>query len=377
MVQYHASKAERNRSRTVSTTASTQQHMTRIYSFILCLFITQSIAQDNTTSLKSKAKFPIGSSMRFVPFMKDTILQALQQHHFDSYTAGSDMKMYQIAPKSGVFKWDRVDSIVAYTKKNNQRLFGHTLIWHSATPKWIEKKAKKDPTWLENFMKNYIQTYVGKYKGVVHGWDVVNEGLNTKGAGFRSESIWYKTMGKSYIEKAFRYAHEADPNAILFYNDFNIERDTLKFNTMIKMVEDFQRRGVPISGIGFQMHIRMDIPNEIIAYTLKRAADTGLQIHLSEVDLIFNTHDDSKGGGIERYSTITKEMQNAQAKKYADLVKMYQDIVPKEQQYGITFWGFNDRDTWINRFFKMKDWPCIYDENLQPKPAFYGFLNAL
>ena len=377
MVQYHASKAERNRSRTVSTTASTQQHMTRIYSFILCLFITQSIAQDNTTSLKSKAKFPIGSSMRFVPFMKDTILQALQQHHFDSYTAGSDMKMYQIAPKSGVFKWDRVDSIVAYTKKNNQRLFGHTLIWHSATPRWIEKKAKKEPTWLENFMKNYIQTYVGKYKGVVHGWDVVNEGLNTKGAGFRSESIWYKTMGKSYIEKAFRYAHEADPNAILFYNDFNIERDTLKFNTMIKMVEDFQRRGVPISGIGFQMHIRMDIPNEIIAYTLKRAADTGLQIHLSEVDIIFNTHDDSKGGGIERYSTITKEMQNAQAKKYADLVKIYQDIVPKEQQYGITFWGFNDRDTWINRFFKMKDWPCIYDENLQPKPAFYGFLNSL
>jgi endo-1,4-beta-xylanase len=351
--------------------------MTRIYSFILCLIITQSIAQDNTTSLKSKANFPIGSSMRFVPFMKDTILQALQQHHFDSYTAGSDMKMYQIAPKSGVFKWDRVDSIVAYTKNNNQRLFGHTLIWHSATPRWVEKKGKKNPTWLENFMKNYIQTYVGKYKGVVHGWDVVNEGLKTKGAGFRTESIWYKAMGESYIEKAFRYAHEADPNAILFYNDFNIERDTLKFNTMMKMVEDFQRRGVPISGIGFQMHIRMDIPDEIIAYTLKRAADTGLQIHLSEVDIIFNTHDDSKGGGIQRYNTTTKEMLNAQAKKYADLVKIYQDIVPKEQQYGITFWGFNDRDTWINRFFKMKDWPCIYDENLQPKPAFYGFLNAL
>ena len=129
--------------------------MTRIYSFIVCLIITQSIAQVNTTSLKSKANFPIGSSMRFVPFMKDTKLQALQQHHFDSYTAGSDMKMYQIAPKSGVFKWDRVDSIVAYTKNNNQRLFGHTLIWHSATPRWIEKKAKKDPTWLENFMKNY------------------------------------------------------------------------------------------------------------------------------------------------------------------------------------------------------------------------------
>lgn len=352
--------------------------MNRSYLFLLCFVITQTIAQNNgVTSLKSKASFPIGSSIRFVPFMKDIKLKGLQQHHFDSYTAGSDMKMYQIAPKPGVFRWERVDSIVAYTQKNNQRLFGHTLIWHSATPKWIEKKAKKDPAWLERFMKNYIQTYVKKYKGIVHGWDVVNEGLNTKGAGFRTESIWYKTMGQSYIEKAFRYAHEADPNAVLFYNDFNIERDTLKFNTMMKMVEDFQQRNVPISGIGFQMHIRMDIPNEIIAYTLKRAADTGLQIHLSEVDVIFNTHDDSKGGGIQRYNTVTPEMLREQAKKYAELVQMYQDIVPKNQQYGITFWGFNDRDTWINRFFKMKDWPCIYDEALQPKPAFYGFLNAL
>lgn len=350
----------------------------RTFAFFLCLIIAKSIAQNNSVpSLKSKANFPIGSSIRFVHFMKDYKLRDLQQYHFDSYTAGSDMKMYQIAPKPGVFRWDRVDSIVAYTKKNNQRLFGHTLIWHSATPKWIEKKAQKDPSWLGRFMKKYIKTYVKKYKGVVHGWDVVNEGLNTKGAGFRTESIWYKTLGQSYIEKAFRYAHEADPNAVLFYNDFNIERDTLKFNTMMKMVEDFQQRDVPISGIGFQMHIRMDIPNEIIAYTLERAAKTGLQIHLSEVDIIFNTHEDSKGGGIQRFKTITPKMLTAQAKKYADLVRMYQNIVPKEQQYGITFWGFNDRDTWINRFFKMKDWPCIYDDELQPKPAFYGFLNAL
>ncbi len=350
----------------------------RTFAFFLFLIITKSIAQNNSVpSLKSKANFPIGSSMRFVPFMKDNNLRDIQQYHFDSYTAGSDMKMYQIAPKPGVFRWDRVDSIVAYTKKNNQRLFGHTLIWHSATPRWIEKKAQKDPSWLGRFMKKYIQTYVKKYKDVVHGWDVVNEGLNTKGAGFRTESIWYKTLGKSYIEKAFQYAHEADPNAVLFYNDFNIERDTLKFNTMMKMVEDFQQRDVPISGIGFQMHIRMDIPNEIIAYTLDRAAKTGLKIHLSEVDIIFNTHDDRKGGGIQRFKTITPKMLTAQAKKYADLVRMYQNIVPKEQQYGITFWGFNDRDTWINRFFKMKDWPCIYDDKLQPKPAFYGFLNAL
>ena len=147
--------------------------------------------------------------------------------------------------------------------------------------------------------------------------------------------------------KRQRYAHAADPDAILFYNDFNIERDSLKLHSMLEMVHDFLDRDVPISGIGFQMHIRMDIPNEIIARALKKAADTGLQIHLSEVDIIFNTHDDSKGGGTQRYDKLTEEMKLAQAQKYADLVNMYQDIVPKDQQYGITFWGFNDRDTWI------------------------------
>ena len=130
---------------------------------------------------------------------------------------------------------------------------------------------------------------------------------------------------------------------------------------MIEMVQDFQKRGVPISGIGFQMHIRMDIPNDIIAYTLKKAAETGLQIHLSEVDIIINTHDDTRGGGIERYTEITPEMLVAQAKKYEELVRIYMTTVPKDQQYGITFWGFNDRDTWIRRFFNMRDWPTIYD----------------
>lgn len=339
--------------------------------------LTAQTQQTEVESLKKVSDFPIGSSLRFIPFMNDAPLQKIQQHHFNSYTAGSDMKMYQISPRPNVYYWDRVDSIVAYTKKNNQRLFGHTLIWHSATPWWVEKKAKKDPAWLDKFMKEYIQKYVSRYKGKVHGWDVVNEGFNTKGAGYRTESIWYKTMGEAYIEKAFRYAHQADPDAVLFYNDFNIERDTLKFNSMMKMVEDFQRRDVPISGIGFQMHIRMDTPNEVIAHTLKRAADTGLQIHLSEVDIIFNTHDDSKGGGVQLYNELTDAMRMDQAKKYAELVEIYQTTVPKAQQYGITFWGFNDRDTWINRFFKLKDWPCIYDENLKPKPAFYGFLNAL
>ena len=285
--------------------------MKSFFLFIIFLGFEAVAQQIDVPSLHHHAKFHIGTSVRFIPFSKDTLAQKIQQHHFNSYTAGSDMKMYQITPNPGVYNWSRVDSIVDYAAKNNQRLFGHNLIWHSSTPKWVEKKALKNPEWLDGFMKEYISTYVGRYKGIVDGWDVVNEGLNTKGQGLRTESIWFKSLGKKYIEKAFTYAHAADPDAILFYNDFNIERDSLKLDSMLEMVYDFLDRGVPISGVGFQMHIRMDIPNEIIARSLKKAADTGLQIHLSEVDIIFNTHDDSKGGGIQPYDHLTEEMKFA------------------------------------------------------------------
>ena len=353
----------------------------KIYSLfficVLCLSACVSTPPIIVESLHEVAGFPVGTSVRMNEFKKDPLTRALQQYHFDSLTTGSDMKMHKVMPTENGYYWKVIDEAVAYTQKHEQRLFGHNLIWHSSTPSWVVKKARQNPQWFDGFMKEYIHTYVGRYKGVVDGWDVVNEGFATKGAGYRTDTIWYQTLGPEYIEKAFRYAHEADPDAILFYNDFNIERDLEKFNSMMVMVKDFQARGVPISGIGFQMHIRMDILNEVIAHTLKQAAATGLQIHLSEVDIIFNTHDDSRGGGIENHKQLTEEMKQAQKKKYKELVQMYREIVPSEQQYGITFWGFTDRDTWIRRFFDMIDWPTIYDDDLKPKPAFFGFLEGL
>jgi len=345
--------------------------------FLIILIPLVSLGQVKEKTLKDISTFPIGSSIRITPFLKDSKLVSIQKKHFNSFTSGSDMKMYNIIKAENEYNWEVVDTILKYATQNNQRLFGHNLIWHSSTPKWVVEKARENPKWLQSFMKSYIETYVGRYKGKVHGWDVVNEGLESAGSSFRKESIWFEIMGKSYIEKAFIYARKADPDAILFYNDFNIERDTLKLNATLKMVEDFKKRGIPIDGIGFQMHIRMDIPNEIIEFTLKKAAKTGLQIHLSEVDLIFNTHDDTRGGGIEKYKFLTEKMKQDQAKKYYDLAQIYKSVVPKNQQYGITFWGFNDRDTWIKPFFDMEDWPCIFDNKLNKKPAFDGFYEGL
>ncbi len=326
--------------------------------------------------LKDVSSFPIGTAINFDQLKADAKLKKIQIENFNSITAENDMKMYSVKPNEKEYNWDKVDQMIAYAQRNKQRVFGHTLVWHSGTPDWVKEKGRKDTLWLDNFLKEYIFDYVGRYKGKVDGWDVVNEGLETKGGDYR-KTLWYDVLGKNYIYKAFRYAHQADPSAKLFYNDFNIERDTLKLRGLLNMVKELKSENVPISGIGFQMHIRMDIPDEVIEYTLKMAAETGLLIHLSEVDIIFNEHDDTRNGGIQNFNELTEEMKIAQAKKYESLVNIYKKVVPKEQQYGITFWDFTDRDTWIKRFFKIKDWPCLFDENLETKPAYYAFKKAL
>lgn len=332
--------------------------------------------KDGLIGLKEASTFPIGTAIKIHTLMNDSKLQNLQINNFNSITATSDMKMNSILPAENRYNWKTADTILYYANTHNQRLFGHNLIWHSSTPTWVIEKGEKDSIWLGDFMQQYIKTYVKRYKGKVAAWDVVNEAFESSGGNYR-ETFWYKKLGKSYIEKAFRYAHEADPSAVLFYNDFNIERDTVKLNAVLNMVKEFKAKGVPISGIGFQMHIRMDIPDEMIAYSLKKAAETGLQIHLSEVDIIFNTHNDERLGGVENYSSLTNEMKQAQAEKYKSLIKMYKTIVPKKQQFGITFWDFIDRDSWIKGFFNMNDWPCIYNDSLQPKPAYFGVLEGL
>jgi len=332
-------------------------------------------AQDK--GLKDWASFPVGGAVNTRQLLQDEKLRSISLKNFNSLTATNDMKMYTLRKQEDAYHWTPADSLVAFCERNGLRTFGHTLVWHYGLPNWIEEKAEeKGADWVDAFLKEYIQTVVGRYKGRVAAWDVVNEALATQGRGYR-ESFWYKTLGPSYIEKAFRYAHEADPEAVLFYNDFNIERDTAKLNTALEMIRDLKAKEVPIHGLGFQMHLRMDIPDEIIAQSLKKAAETGLQIHISELDIIFNRHDDSQTGGEQLFAELTDEMKQAQAEKYRSLVKMYRTWVPEDQQYGITFWDFTDRDTWIRPFFDITDWPTVFDENLEPKPAYYGFAEGL
>ncbi|WP_273567258.1 endo-1,4-beta-xylanase [Maribacter halichondriae] len=339
--------------------------------------LSQHIRESTDKGIKDWGNFPIGGAINVRKALKDRKLDSITVQNFNSITSTNDMKMYAIVKEDSIPDFTRVDSLVSYTKKNGMRLFGRALVWHYGLPKWISKTTEeKGAAWADTFLRKYIDTVVPRYKDDVVAWDVVNEAFDTKTGAYR-KTFWYETFGKEYIEKAFRYAHAADPDAKLFYNDFGQEKYPEKLDSIIAMVYDFKNRGVPIRGIGLQMHLEMDTPEQAIADALKKSAATGLLVHISELDIIFNKHNDENDGGEQAITELTEEMKLAQAEKFKQVALLYRKHVPKAQRFGITFWDFNDRDTWIKPFFDLKEWPTNYDENLDPKPAYYGFIEGL
>ncbi len=332
-------------------------------------------ANDPDTSLHEHAVFPVGTAISANNLLADNPLREITLDQFNSITMENDMKMRSIAKGPELYRWKIVDSVVHFCENNDKRLHGHVLIWHSSVPGWLREMDGQTDS-IRNFTEKYITKYVTRYKGKVAGWDIVNEAISDS-AGTMRNTFWLENLGQDYIADAFNLAHAADPGAVLFYNDYNIERDTVKLHATLNMIEKLQSENVPVSGIGLQMHIRMDVPNDVIAYALQKCAETGLQVHISELDIIFNKHNDTKAGGIQQYTEFTDSMALAQGDKYKAIAEMYRTIIPEDQQYGITVWGFDDGGSWIRSFFNIHDWPTLYDDSLKRKPAYYGFLNGL
>jgi len=337
----------------------------------------QGIPEAKDIGLKDWADFPVGGAINVRKVLKDQKLDSITGSNFNSITATNDMKMYSVVKNDSIPDFTRIDSIVAYTKKNNMRLFGHALIWHYALPKWISKTTKeKGADWADGFLRKYIDTIVTRYKSDVIAWDVVNEAFDTKTGEYR-KTYWYETFGQAYIENAFRYAHAADPDAKLFYNDFGQEKYPEKSEAIVAMVNDFKDRGVPIHGIGLQMHLELSTSKNAIANALKLAASTGLLVHISELDIIFRLHNEKESGEKEKIAKLTESMIKAQAEKFKQVALLYRKHVPEAQRFGITFWDFNDRDTWLRGSGNLREWPTVFDDDLEPKLGYYGFAEGL
>jgi len=320
----------------------------------------------NIESLFQVAKFPIGTALNYDAFLSDVAYRNLVETHYNSITPENVMKPSNIHPLESEFNWGASDSIIQFCSKHAKHVHGHTLVWHNQLPDWIlnYKGTKKD--W-EDVLKNHIQTIVLRYKGKIRGWDVVNEAFEEDGS--LRNTIWLENIGESYIEKAFMYAHNADPSALLFYNDFNLESNATKREKVIQFLNTAKNRGATIHGIGLQMHIYHLYPSELmLKETFEEVVSNNYKVHISEMDVSVNP----MSVDIVPDSTLLAQ----QAKQYETVIRLYSQL-SADKKYGCTLWGVTDKYSWIRSFFYREDYPLLFDDNYKQKPAFFSMKKAL
>jgi len=324
-------------------------------------------------SLKERYKndFKVGVAIGYGELMSDVDSQFIVKH-FNSITPGNEMKPESVLRGPDNYDFTVADAFVDFAKKNNIAIRGHTLVWHNQTPDWFFKDAngnllKKDE--LLKRLKNYIYTVVGRYKGKIYAWDVVNEAIDeTQPDGYR-RSTWYNICGPEYIEKAFIWAHEADPQAKLFYNDYNTEIPQKRM-FIYNMIKNMKAKGIPIHGVGLQCHINVDNPSvEDIEETIKLFSTIpGLEIQITELDMSFY-----QWGSSVYYVEPSKEMLLKQAKKYYELFNLFRKY--KNVIKSVTLWGLKDDNSWLRGVFNKPDFPLLFDEYYDGKLAFWALID--
>ena len=331
-------------------------------------------------TLQSTAPFPMGSAVVSTNIQNNYYYQGTLVREYNSVTSDYELKFNIIEPQQGVFNYAPGDYIVAFAAAHHMRMHAHNLIWHdpAALPDWVLNFQGDSLAW-ENLFETHIETEATHYKGEVASWDVVNEAIRDDNGALRNQdvtpgdgtgSIWRQHLGPDYIARAFLYAHEADPNALLFYNDYGQEWNGVKLDSIIALVTNLKNRGIPISGVGMQMHIDIYTDTSGIAAGLQKLAATGLMVHVSELDISINTNSTPN-------FLFTSALQLQQAALYQFVAEAYRVHVPPAQRYGITTWEFSDADSWIPAFYNRKDWPLPFDSVYKKKAAYFGLLKGL
>ena len=326
------------------------------------------VTQSQTISyLKDVLKFKFGASVNPTLLTGNTSYRNLFDTEFHSVTAENMMKMGPIHPEKDRFDGLKADVIVDAALKNKQRIHGHTLIWHSNIPTWLLNFEGDQKAW-ENIIKTHIQTIVQYYKGKVGSWDVVNEAFNDNGT-LRS-SLFKEKLGDDYLAKCFTWAREADPNVLLFYNDYGQEYAPSKLQAILDLVADFKKRGISMNGIGLQMHININSSETGIASAIQKSAETGLLVHLSELDIAVNP-------SVNENFIYDEQAKLKQSNKFIFVFNTFSKI-PIGQQFGITTWNIGDTDTWLRPFKKtQKEFPMLFDENYKRKTLYKDLYKAI
>ncbi len=302
--------------------------------------------------------------------------QAIVVKNFNQIATDNLMKMKFMHPEEDTYTFSTADAYADFAKANHMLLHGHTLIWHSdyQVPDFMKNYPGGKAEFLA-MLKSHVTTIVTHFSGKVTSWDVVNEAIDD--SGIYRDSVFYRKSGTDFIDQAFINARAADRNADLYYNDYSIEQHGVKFAFLKKMLDGMLARHVPVSGIGFQMHVQLDFPEiAAIRSAFREIVARGLKVRISELDVTLNNPDTS--GFV--FASLTGQAAQLQKKRYCEIVKTYLETVPAALRGGITVWGIRDSESWILGLDKWQghpDWPLLFDQNGREKAAFYGVRSAL
>jgi endo-1,4-beta-xylanase len=274
---------------------------------------------------------------------------------FNSVTAENAMKWESVEPAQGRYDWSQADEVVEFAEKNDQAVRGHTQVWHSQMPKWLTAGIKDgdfSQTEVRSIMKNHVIQVTKHFKGKISQWDVVNEAFTASGT--QRYSLWREYLGKDYIAKVFRWAHEADPQAKLFYNDFGIEGTNPKSDAVYDLLKRLKAGRVPVDGVGLQAHLgaQYAFPDGY-RENLKRFAALGLEISLTEVDVRIKL-------------PVTAAKVATQTSHYEAILK---GCLAVSACSSITLWGFDDRNSWVPAWFDGQGSATPFDTKYKPKPV--------
>jgi endo-1,4-beta-xylanase len=364
-----------------------KNHLKQVFLLGILILVASTSCKMNSSEPTLKdaltGKFYIGTALNADQITgKDTASVLVIKEQFSAIVAENCMKSGPIHPKENEYSFDLPDQFVDFGMKNNLIITGHVLVWHSQAPRWmftdsLDQDVTKEV--LISRMKEHILTVVGRYKGRVKGWDVVNEAIEDDGS-FR-KTKYYEIIGEEYIKLAFQFANEADPDAELYYNDYSMANQGRR-EGVVAMVKKLQAQGVKIDGIGMQCHIGLDYP-EISEFekSVEAFGALGVKVMVTEMDIsVLPMPDWNAGAEISKSFEYQKKLNPyaeglpdsisiALEQRYLDFFKLF--LKHKDVFSRVTVWGVNDGQSWKNNWpiRGRTDYPLLFDRNNQPKPV--------
>ncbi len=355
---------------------------------IFLLFVFQSFVLANDFSQKAlkevfREDFQIGAALNETQiYGNDPIANPIIKKHFNTITSENILKWENIHPEPALYDLKAADKYVVLGERNGMFIVGHTLVWHSQTPAWVFEDRfgnRVSRAVLLDRLEQHIRNIVGTYRGRIHAWDVVNEALNEDGT--LHASPWLEIIGEDYIEKAFRFAHEADPTAELYYNDYALESEP-KRKGAIKLIKKLLNQGVPLTAVGLQGHNNLSFPSRSEQdQTIKDFARIGVKVMISELDISvlpngwdYREQNIPKNSPLWKYlnpypTSLPAEVQDRQEQRFEELFDVYYNN--RKNIKRITFWNVTDADSWLNYLpiNGRTDYPLLFDRNGKAKPA--------